>query len=61
MQIIIPYSQSHFHISKDVNDDGALSRDEFVAGYHKLKPDLSKEQLMRIFNECDVDDNGSLR
>jgi len=44
----------------DVNDDGALSRDEFVAGFHKLKPDLTKEQLMRIFDECDVDDNGSL-
>lgn len=50
-----------FPLPKDVNEDGALSRDEFVAGYHKLKPDLTKDQLMRIFDECDVDDNGSLR
>lgn len=54
-------AQFPFPLRKDVNEDGALSRDEFVAGYHKLKPDLTKDQLMRIFDECDVDDNGSLR
>lgn len=61
--LLIPVfsTQFPFLLPKDVNEDGALSRDEFVAGYHKLKPDLTKDQLMRIFDECDVDDNGSLR
>lgn len=46
------------HLDKSGN--GALSKEEFVAGYHKLKPDLSIEQLNCIFDRCDVDDNGSL-
>lgn len=45
----------------DKNGDGALSKDEFVDGYHKLKPDLTIEQLNSIFDQCDVDTNGSLR
>jgi len=44
----------------DKSGSGALSKEEFVAGYHKLKPDLSIEQLNCIFDRCDVDDNGSL-
>lgn len=42
----------------DENGDGVLNKTEFVTGFHKLKPNLSEEQLECIFDECDVDDNG---
>ena len=46
------------HLDKSGN--GALSKDDFVSGYHKLKPDLNTEQLNCVFDRCDVDDNGTL-
>lgn len=44
----------------DVDKNGFLGKDEFIAGYHKLKPELTEYLLDQIFDECDLEGSGRL-
>uniref|UniRef100_A0A7S1VZX5 EF-hand domain-containing protein n=1 Tax=Ditylum brightwellii TaxID=49249 RepID=A0A7S1VZX5_9STRA len=44
----------------DVNGNSTLAKEEFVVGYSKLNPDLSKHHIEKIFEESDVGENGCL-
>ncbi len=44
----------------DVNNDGAVSLDEFISAYQKIDPDVSEEHMKHMFEEADVNDKGEL-
>ena len=44
----------------DVDCDGVISLDEFIAAYQKIDAGTSKEHLQKMFEEADVDDSGKL-
>jgi hypothetical protein len=44
----------------DLNNDGVVSLDEFIAAYQKIDADLSVDHLKHMFEEADVNDNGEL-
>jgi chorismate mutase len=44
----------------DVDKNGFIGKDEFIAGYHKLKPELTEYLLDQIFDECDLEGSGRL-
>ena len=48
-----------FH-KMDVNGNGCIEFQEFVIAYRKLNPDVSMVQLQAMFDEADVDQNGTL-
>jgi len=48
-----------FH-KMDVNGNGCIEFQEFVIAYRKLNPDVSMVQLQAMFDEADVDSNGTL-
>ena len=48
-----------FH-KMDVNGNGCIKCQEFVIAYRKLNPDVSMIQLQAMFDEADLDGNGTL-
>ncbi len=44
----------------DLNNDGVVSLEEFIAAYQKIDADLPREHLQHMFQEADVNDNGVL-
>ena len=44
----------------DVDGDGVISLDEFIAAYQKTAVNISREHLEQLFEEADIDDNGTL-
>jgi hypothetical protein len=44
----------------DVDNNGFIGKDEFIAGYHKLNPELTEDLLHQIFDECDLEGSGML-
>eukprot|EP00957_Ditylum_brightwellii_P212052 15366905-Ditylum_brightwellii.AAC.1 len=44
----------------DVSGNSTLDKEEFVSGYSKLNPYLSKHHIEKIFEESDVGENGCL-
>ena len=48
-----------FH-KMDVNCNGFIEFQEFVIAYRKLNPDVSMVQLQAMFDEADLDGNGTL-
>lgn len=44
----------------DVDNNNFIGKEEFIAGYRKLKPELSDDLLHQIFDECDLDGSGIL-
>ena len=44
----------------DVDCDGVISLDEFIAAYQKIDAGTSEEHLQKMFEEADVDDSGKL-
>lgn len=49
-----------FYNEIDVDGDGVISLEEFIAAYQKIDPDISREHLQQLFEEADTDDNGTL-
>jgi len=44
----------------DVDGDGVVSLEEFIATYQKTDVNISKEHLQQLFEEADIDDSGTL-
>lgn len=44
----------------DINNDGVVSLEEFIAAYQKIDVELSEEHLKHMFEEADVNDKGEL-
>ena len=44
----------------DIDNDGVVSMEEFIAAYQKIDTDVSREHLQQLFEEADIDDSGSL-
>merc|ERR1711862_41684 len=44
----------------DVDGDGVLDIKEFVDGFNKLNPSLSRAELFKIFEEADTDESGGI-
>lgn len=44
----------------DVDSDGVISLDEFIAAYQKIDNEVSKTHLRQLFEEADADENGTL-
>jgi Ca2+-binding EF-hand superfamily protein len=47
-----------FYIAKDDDKDGELSEDNFVKAFQESDPNISEEDVRRIFRDADVDDSG---
>jgi len=44
----------------DLDGDGVISLEEFIAAYQKTDVDISKEHLQQLFQEADINDTGTL-
>ena len=44
----------------DVNNDGVVSLEEFIAAYQTIDAELSEEHLTHMFEEADINDKGEL-
>jgi hypothetical protein len=44
----------------DIDGDGVVSLDEFIAAYQKIDSSTSKEHLQKLFEEADVENSGRL-
>ena len=50
--------QMKLFVSLDANADGKISLDELLAGREKLGKNLTREQTIRLFQDCDTSGDG---
>ena len=45
----------------DLDGDGVIEVEEFIAAYQKKDPNLAEEHLRRLFQEADTSEDGMLQ
>ena len=50
--------QMKLFLSLDANSDGKISLDELLAGGEKLGKNLTREQIIQLFQDCDTSGDG---